>query len=209
MKKQITIDVPNNWSAVTLTKYLAMYEDLKAYTDEPEAILATMFYHLCGVTPEVMRKLDTETFINIKNDLTAFVGNTNVPLVKSFFRNGIEYGFYPNLSKIEYGAYIDICKYTSDGITKDWAKVMAILYRPITKKVGKLYEVASYTGEEEYDWFMEVGMDIHLGAWFFFINLSMDLLSGTLNSLAKTSELPQNIKHDLEKSGEAIQQLFP
>lgn len=209
MKKQITIEVPNDWSAVTLTKYLAMYEDLKAYVDEPEAITATMFYHLCGVTPEVMQKLDTETFIQIKNHLNQFVSNTEVPLVKSFFRNGVEYGFHPNLSKIEYGAYIDICKYTAEGITKDWAKVMAILYRPITKRVGKLYEVASYTGEEEWEWFNEVGMDVHLGAWFFFINLSMDLLKDTLNSLAKTPDLAPNIKHDLEKSGEAIQQLFP
>lgn len=209
MKKQITIEVPNDWSAVTLTKYLAMYEDLKAYVDEPEAITATMFYHLCGVTPEVMQKLDTETFIQIKNHLNGFVSNTEVPLVKSFFRNGVEYGFHPNLSKIEYGAYIDICKYTAEGITKDWAKVMAILYRPITKRVGKLYEVASYTGEEEWEWFNEVGMDVHLGAWFFFINLSMDLLKDTLNSLEKIPDLPPNIKHDLEKSGEAIQQLFP
>lgn len=209
MKKQITIEVPNDWSAVTLTKYLAMYEDLKAYVDEPEAITATMFYHLCGVTPEVMQKIDTETFIQIKNHLNQFVSNTEVPLVKSFFRNGVEYGFHPNLSKIEYGAYIDICKYTAEGITKDWAKVMAILYRPITKRVGKLYEVASYTGEEEWEWFNEVGMDVHLGAWFFFINLSMDLLKDTLNSLAKTPDLAPNIKHDLEKSGEAIQQLFP
>lgn len=208
MKKQITIEVPNDWSAVTLTKYLAMYEDLKAYVDEPEAITATMFYHLCGVTPEVMQKIDTETFIQIKNHLNQFVSNTEVPLVKSFFRNGVEYGFHPNLSKIEYGAYIDICKYTAEGITKDWAKVMAILYRPITKRVGKLYEVASYTGEEEWEWFNEVGMDVHLGAWFFFINLSMDLLKDTLNSLAKTPDLAPNIKHDLEKSGEVIQQLF-
>jgi len=209
MKKQITIEVPNDWSAVTLTKYLAMHEDLKAYIDEPEAITATMFYHLCGITPEVMQKIDTETFIQIKNHLNQFVSNTEVPLVKSFFRNGVEYGFHPNLSKIEYGAYIDICKYTAEGITKDWAKVMAILYRPITKRVGKLYEVASYTGEEEWEWFNEVGMDVHLGAWFFFINLSMDLLKDTLNSLAKTTDLPLNIKQDLEKSGEAIQQLFP
>ena len=208
-KKQITIEVPNDWSAISLRKYLAMNEDLKNYEGEQEAILATMFYHLCGLTPDIMHRLDTETFINIKNDLTAFVSNTELPLIKSFFYKGVEYGFYPNLSKIEYGAYIDMCKYTSDGITDDWAKVMSILYRPIKKKVGQLYEVDSYTGEEEWEFFMDMGMDLHLGAWFFFTHLSMDLLSATLNSLTKTMDIPLNIKQDLEKSGEVIQQLFP
>ena len=207
-KKHIEITVPTDWSAITLRKYLEMQVDLKQYVGERDAVLASMFYHLCGLTPDIMFKLDTETFLNIKNDLIKFVGNTDVPLVKSFFRNGVEYGFHPNLSKIEYGAYIDMCKYVGDGITEDWSKVMAILYRPITKKVGKLYDVANYTGEEESEWFLDLGMDVHFGAWWFFFLLSKDLLSGILNSLTEMEGLPQNIKHDLEKSGEAIQQLF-
>lgn len=206
-KKQIEIVVPRDWSAITLRKYLEMQVDLKQYEGEQDAVLATMFYHLCGLTPEIMFKLDTETFLTIKSDLVKFVGNTDVPLVRSFFRNGIEYGFHPNLSKIEYGAYIDMCKYVGDGISEDWSKVMAILYRPITKKVGKLYEVANYTGEEEYDWFLDLGMDVHFGAWFFFTHLSMDLLSGILNSLETSPEIPPNIKQILRESGEAIQQL--
>lgn len=208
-KKEITITVPKEWSAITLRKYLAMNEDLKSYEGEEDAMIATMFYHLCDITPDIMMKLDTETFIKIKNELMSFVSNTDVPLVKSFHYKGVEYGFYPNLSKIEYGAYIDLCKYTANGMTEDWPKAMSILYRPVTKKVGQLYSVEPYTGEEEWEWFNELGMDVHLGAWFFFTHLSMDLLKGTLNSLAKISELPQNIRQDLERSGEAIQELLP
>jgi hypothetical protein len=208
MKKEIQIVVPKDWSAITLRKYLEFQSDLKAYEGEEDALLAAMFYHLCGVTPQIMLKLDTDIFIKIKNDLYSFVGNTDVPLVRSFFRNGVEYGFYPNLSKIEYGAYVDICKHTANGISEDWAKVMAILYRPITKKFGKMYEVASYTGEEEWEWFLDLGMDVHFGAWFFFINLSMDLLKGILNSLETNKDIPHNIKQILAESGEAIHQLL-
>jgi hypothetical protein len=205
-KKEITIQVPTNWSAITLSKYLEMSSDFKAYEGEQDAILATMFYHLCGLTPDTMFKLDTETFSKIKSDLLAFTANTELPLVKSFVYNGTEYGFYPNLSKIEYGAYLDITKYTSEGITEDWAKVMAILYRPITKRMGKLYEVKPYTGEEEWEFFKELGMDIHFGAWWFFFTLSRDLLSGTLKSLATNTDIPQNIRQVLQKSGEVILQ---
>jgi len=208
MKKEIQIVVPKDWSAITLRKYLEFQSDLKAYEGEDDAILASMFYHLCGVTPDIMLKLDTETFTKIKNDLYSFVGNTDVPLVQSFFRNGIEYGFYPNLSKIEYGAYVDICKHTANGISEDWVKVMAILYRPIKKKFGKLYEVANYTGEEESEWFLDLGMDVHFGAWFFFINLSTDLLKGILKSLETSTDIPPNIRQILVESGEAIHQLL-
>lgn len=210
-KKEITIEVPNNWSAITLRKYLEMYKDLKAYEGESDAVMATLFYHLCGITPDIMQKLDTETFIQIRNELNDFIGNTDIPLVKSFVHNGIEYGFYPNLSKIEYGAYVDICKYTASevSISEDWAKVMAILYRPITKKMGKLYEVQPYDTEVEWEWFMDLGMDIHFGAWWFFFTLSRDLLKGTLNSLVMKEALPPNIVQTLQESGEAIHQLFP
>jgi hypothetical protein len=205
MKKEIIIEVPKNWSAITLRKYLELQADIKAYEGEDEALLAAMFYHLCGMTPDILAKLDTETFIKIKEQLLSFYSKADIPLVIEFARGGIEYGFYPNLSKIEYGAYLDISKLSSTEINEDWAKIMAILYRPIKKKIGKMYEVANYTGEEDSEWFLDIGMDIHLGAWFFFINLSMELLRGTLNSTMKTAmELAPNIKSILEKSGATI-----
>lgn len=206
MKQTITISVPNNWSAVNLTKYLELQSDLKAYEGEEEASLATLFYHLCGITPDIMNKLDTETFLQIKDQLVKFVTKTDLPLIQSFFHKGVEYGFYPNLSKIEYGAYVDISKLNSNELNEDWAKVMAILYRPITKRLGKTYEVLPYTGEEQWEWFNEVGMDIHFGAFFFFINLSLALLSATPNSiLKKAAETLPNFKSTLEKSGVTIQ----
>jgi hypothetical protein len=207
MRKEIEIVVPKDWSAITLRKYIELQSDLKAYEGESEAILAAMFYHLCGLTPNILHKLDTETYIKIRDDLFSFTGNTNVPLVQTFKHNGIEYGFYPNLSKIEYGAYADISKLISDSFNDDWAKAMNILYRPITKKVGKLYEVEDYALNDDWEWFLDLGMHIHFGAWFFFINLSTDLLSGILNSMTQRKDIPQNIKQILHESGEAIQQL--
>lgn len=206
-KKQITIEVPNNWAAVSLKKYLELYADLKAYEGENEATMATLFYHLCGITPDIMGKLDTETFVQIRNELLSFVSNTELPLVQKFTYNGVKYGFYPNLSKIEYGAYVDISKLNTSEISKDWAKVMAILYRPIVKESAGLYEVQPYTGEEPSEFFFELGMDIHFGAWFFFINLFLELLNVIPNSMMKkVTETYPNIKSILEKSGVTIPQ---
>jgi aldehyde dehydrogenase (NAD+) len=38
MKQQLTISVPKDYSAVTLSKYLAFKEDLESYKDEEDAI---------------------------------------------------------------------------------------------------------------------------------------------------------------------------
>ena len=207
MKQEITIEVPNDWSAITLRKYLELSADLKAYEGEAEATQAALFYHLCGLTPELMLKLDTETFIKIKNKLNSFVQEIELPLVRTFFRNGVEYGFYPNLSKIEYGAYIDIAKLNSVTINEDWAKIMAILYRPVTKEIGKLYEIAPYSGKEPTEHWRDVNMDVHFGCLFFFIHLSKVLLRNTLKSLSQREEIPANIKSILQKSGDLTNRL--
>ena len=206
MKQQITIEVPTDWSAVTLSKYIELMRDLKSFEDDVEAQTATLFYHLCGLQPNILPKLDAETFLRIKDDLYSFIGNNQLPLQQKITLNGIQYGFYPNLSKIEYGAYVDISKYNEMELDEKWAEVMSILYRPITKTIGKLYEVEPYTGHIDKDLWLGVTMDIHFGAWFFFINLSKELLKGILNS-TKEMGLPPNIKSILERSGEVIQQL--
>lgn len=207
MKKEITIKVPTDWSAITLRQYIELQKDLKLYEGEGEAIVATLYWHLCGLTPDIMLKIDTETFLKIKEQLFAFLNNTELPLIQTFKMDDVEYGFYPNLSKIEYGAYIDISKLNTTELNEDWAKVMAILYRPIKRKLAKGYEVNAYTGNEEWEWFLDLGMDLHFGAWFFFINTSMDLLSVIPNSiLKKILEIYPNIKSTLVKNGVTIPQ---
>ena len=84
---------------------------------------------------------------------------------------------------------------------------MSILYRPITHKKGEMYTIKTYDGELKEDMFLQVGMDVHLGTLFFFVNLLMDLLKGILNS-TMAMELPHNIKSILERSGQLIPHLL-
>lgn len=205
MRKQINIEVPNDWAAIPLRKYLELSEALKSYEGEEQAQTAAVFYHICGITPEIMLKLDTDIFIQIRDHLEKFMKEIELPLVKKFTHNGVEYGFEPNLSKIAYGAYVDLSNLKMNELNKDWAKAMAILYRPIRKQSGKLYELVPYTGEEEWEWFLDMGMDLHFGAWFFFINLLMDLSSAIPSyTMEMVEEQLPNIKSTLEKNGVTI-----
>lgn len=209
MKKQIEITVPKDYSAISLKKYLQMQNDLKAYKDDAEATDATIFYHLCGLDPITLGKIDTETYQKIKEQLISFLGKTDFPLKRTIKIGDVEYGFEPNLGEMAYGAYVDISKYDTIDIDKNWAKIMSILYRPVEKKVGALYSIQKYDGNINEELFEEVSMDVHFGAYFFFINLSMELAKDILNSLKDQAEIPHNIKSILAESGELIKQLSP
>ena len=206
MKQQVKIEVPNQWSAVTLKKYLELKKDMDNYAGEYDAIIACMFHHLCEFPADYIHKLDLATYKSIVNDMSTFLANVELPLQKFITIDGVEYGFEPNLSKMAYGAYVDITKYEMIEINKEWAEIMSILYRPVTTKKGKLYDIKPYDGVIDGDKFMQVSMDVHFGAIFFFKTLLKDLLNSTLKYSAKEMEtLSPNIRKILERSGNLIQ----
>lgn len=209
MKKQIEITVPNDFSAVTLKQYIQFQKDMDANEGDTEAQDAYLVYNLTGMTPDMVKELDAQTISGIRSDLTKLLGKTDYDIQRLITIDGVEYGFEPNLSQMPYGAYLDISSFNNIQLDDNWPTILSILYRPVTKKVGALYEIETYKAPEPWDddkWW-EVGMDFHFGCFFFFIRLYKDLVKGTLNSLKNQEGISPSIKSILEESGEAIQQL--
>ena len=205
MVKQIELTIPTDWAGVTLRKYLAVRKEMKNYEDDDEANTAVMLWHLCGLDPAYLKSIAMQDYSTIKSELEGFMQNTELPLQRFIQIDGIEYGFEPNLSKMSYGAYIDITQYKEITIDENWAKIMNILYRPVTDKRGEGYSIKAYSGEMDWKKWLDVGMDYHFGTLFFFVNLSIDLGKSTQKYLMET-ELSPSIKSILERSGEIIQQ---
>lgn len=205
MKREVTITVPKSWSAVTLKQYLELKKDMDAYAGETDAILACMFHHLAKFPVEYIQGLDMTTYTNIVRDMTSFLADVELPLQKFITIDGVEYGFEPNLSQMAYGAYVDISKYESMEMNEKWAEIMSILYRPVVKKVGKLYDIQPYKAQIDGTPFMDVSMDVHFGAIFFFKTLLVDLLSSIQKSLMQETEIPQSMQQILARSGALIQ----
>jgi len=205
MKKNIKVEVPTSWESITLRKYLDLQKDLENYSDNEEAQTAAMFHHLCGLDPTWVTKLSIESYNTLRVKLLDLVHPKDVPLTKFVNIKGVEFGFEPNLSTMSYGAYSDISSFETIQIDKTWAKVMNILYRPVTLKSGKLYNIESYEPNDDWERWLDVSMEVHFGAWFFFINLQKDLLNAILK-YTKEMELPPNIKSILERSGKIIHQ---
>lgn len=201
MKQEVKIVVPTQWSAITLKQYLELQRDLKVYGEQEEGYIACLMHHLCGFNAQYLHQLDTETFTNIKNDLVGFMNNTQAELKRIINIDGVEYGFEPNLSKMAYGAYLDITKYDTFTIDDNWASIMSILYRPVVRKQGSIYEIKDYDGKIDSEKFLSVNMEINFGALFFFVRLLTGLPSVILKSMMDSETVPHNIKSILEESG--------
>ena len=205
MIKQIEISIPQSYEDITLRKYLALQKELKNYEDNEEAQAAVLVTYLCGIDSDDLIGLGRADYVNISAEISNWIGNTTYPLQQFISIDGVEYGLEPNLSNMSYGAYADITQYDTITIDDNWAKIMSILYRPVTKKVRDTYEIERYTGRIDSDKFLDVPMHIHFGCLFFFVHLSTDLVKSILNSTKEAVTQP-NIKSILERSGEIIQQ---
>jgi hypothetical protein len=201
--KELELRVPTSYADISLQKWIGLQTEIESYKDDEQAITALMLYHLCGLDPKYLSKVAVDDYALVKQQLESFLGNTDLPLQRIINIDGIEYGFEPNLSQMSYGAYADITQYKNLTIDKNWAKIMSILYRPIIHKKGEMYSIKPYDGEMREEMFLKVGMDVHFGTLFFFVNLLMDLLKDTLKSTME-KDIHPNIKQILERSGQLI-----
>lgn len=207
MIKEIELKVPTSYGDISLKKWLVLQKEMNNYEGDDEAIGALLLYHLCGLEPAYLKGIAVEHYNEIKKELGAFLQNVELPLQRHIKIGGVEYGFEPNLSKMAYGAYADSSKFNTITIDDNWAKIMNILYRPVTHKKGELYSIETYTGKEDYDKFLDVPMDVHFGALFFLLNLQSSLLNSILKSSMETEAL-RSIRPILEKNGAHIQRLL-
>ena len=98
--------------------------------------------------------------------------------------NGKRYGFINDWTKLTAGEYIDLGEMCKD-IAVNATKIMTVLYRPITREVGKKYEIEEYKGTEGHERFNDVSAAYLYGALLFFSRIRNEYeMSGVL-SLAR------------------------
>lgn len=203
MVKEIEISIPQSYADISLKRWLALQKEIDNYKDDQDAVNALILYHLCGIDIKWVSGLDINAYDSIISDLNNFLNDTDLPLQKFVTIDGVEYGFEPNLSQMSYGSFVDITKFDNFTIDKNWSKIMNILYRPVIDKKGDTYQTKPYVPDDNHEKWLGVNMDVHFGALFFFVHLSIDLFNSTLKSM-KGMELPPNINSILEKSGKLI-----
>lgn len=171
--KEVTIKLPENARELTVEQYQKF---LKVEGDETFMTLKAieLFAH---IPLKVAYAMKADDILDISQHILSIVGGKH-PLVRRLSFRGREYGFIPNLEEMSFGEYIDLDAYLAD--MDMLHKTVGVLYRPIVKEKGDLYEIEEYTGTDGYS---DFPLDVALGATLFFYRLSNRLLKDTPTSL--------------------------
>jgi hypothetical protein len=200
MKLQITI--PTSLEEITLEKYQKFLSIAKDNPDG-EFLQHKMVEIFCGIDLKNAAKISYKDVNEITNNLSNLF-NQKYELKRTFKLGDTEFGFITNLDEITLGEYTDLDKYISNWDMMHNA--MAVLYRPITKKLKDKYQIEEYNGSYTYcDAMKYAPVDVVLGAVVFFYNLGNELLKSTIHYLENNKEF-QNIvnNHNLEVNGVGI-----
>ncbi len=189
---ELKVVVPTDLSEITLEQY----QRFARLDGDEEFLTHKMLEVFCNVPLSKLPNVKFKSLSGVVNRLNGMFA-IKPSLKQEFTLGGQTFGFIPNLEDITFGEYVDLDNYMAD--TQDLHKTMAILYRPITQRAGKRYDIEQYESAEKYsDLMKQAPLDVVLGATLFFYRLGSDLLLATMNSLEKQQT---NIAEKLNSEG--------
>ena len=194
--KEVKVILPESARELTIEQYQKF---LKVEGDETFTMLKALEI-FANIPLKVAYAMKADDIMDIGNSIFTMIGAKH-PLTRRVTFRGREYGFVPNLEEMSFGEYIDLDTYLSD--MDMLHKTIGVLYRPITKEKGDLYDVEQYNGTDGYS---DFPLDVALGATLFFYRLSNKLLKSTPTSTQ--GEKPQNFQppQTFQGSGDGMDQ---
>ena len=191
--------LPQNLNEITIDKYIKAINII----ENEDVELVVMLRLLNLFSGKSLEQLVEYPLAELDKNYQqiAKVLNEKSKFQKTFFLDGKEYGFIPNLEQMKSGEYIDL----TNNLGKDILASMAVMYRPITRKFKDVYDIEKYKGTDDKEIFKNAPISVYLGAQVFFWNLTNDLLKLIPQYLEK--ELTAEQLADLERNGVGLSQL--
>jgi len=172
MKVRITI--PESYADITIAQYKEMMKRWKEGQRNKKTI-SDVLEVLCGADAELVERMHVEDIAKLTKDLYWLFQEPQIqdfPLMQTFMLHGVEYGFIPNMQEMTVGEFADLETYLEKGMYENLQEVMAVLYRQVTNKKAKLYEIETYSPSKiKVDAMGECPMDIAIGAVVFFYRI--------------------------------------
>lgn len=208
---ELQINVPTSLNEISLKSYQAFIAMQEKSNDE-EFIAQKMIEIFCDITLKDIVKIKLTSLNELIGHFTNLFAEK--PKFQPTFKiKNIEFGFIPELEEITFGEYVDL-----DSSLNNWQtfhKAMAVLYRPIKRRIGEKYEIEDYNPNPDMQDLMRFApLDVCIAASLFFWNLEKELLPVTLNYLEK--EIKKNPEAlttfqkqlNLQNSGDGINQFM-
>ncbi len=199
--------IPKNWNELSLRRYIdfmTTYKEEVSETEKEVHLISTLTGAPQAAITD-MKKTDLNKSIDRLKEL--MLTECSEDLVLSFDIDGVEYGFHPNLSEMKLKEFVDLDNKLQDA----WANmhlIMAILYRPITKRKGDKYTIEDYdyvsVDKRSKIFIDELSVSIVNAAASFFLTIAVDYMKITtayskLNRQQKR-QLTKQMKKSLQKN---------
>jgi len=200
--------VPTELNDISLKQY---QEFLKAIDgiENVDLIKQRTIEHFCEIPLSNVLLIQMKDVREICTDIDLMFSNPEKPLHQTFKIKDVEFGMIPNLEEMSFGEYVDLDNYVTDW--QQMHKAMAVLFRPITSKVGDKYEIEEYTGTKEahVEIMQFAPLGVVMGAMVFFYSLGNELLKATKDYLTQeTLDLISPLNNNSAKDGDGIQQFM-
>ena len=200
MKREITI--PSELKELTVRQY-ADFSKIQLKEESEEFIAQKMVSIFCGIP---MSTVGVIKYTSIAEILASFneMFSKEKKFINTFEIGGKEFGFIPSLEDITMDEYVDLESNISSWDTMH--KAMAVMFRPITKKVKDRYEIEPYVSTITYSEVMRFApLDVAFGALVFFWTLRHELLKATVIYLEReTMKMSTATQHNSVNDGDGI-----
>jgi hypothetical protein len=193
---ELQINVPTSLNEIPLKHYVDFLKVQEGSNDE-EFVAQKMIEIFCGIRLIDVAKIKLTSLNEMVAHFTQLFEQK--PKFQQTFKIGdIEFGFIPNLEEITFGEYVDLENHLQSW--DSFNKAMAVMYRPIKRRIKDKYEIQEYSGTKEYQDLMQYApLDVCIAASVFFYNLGNELLTATLNYLEKQMKMDKNLSMTLAK----------
>ena len=141
--KKLAFNMIDSWNDVTMNKL----ERLLAYQDLPAIQKGLNIVNLFSDIPkDIIKTLSITDVAKLLTYVEELQAETDGTHKATFTLNGIRYGFIPSLEDISLGEYADIETFIKDGVEKNLANIMSVLFRPIIEETEHYYIIEAYNG---------------------------------------------------------------
>lgn len=180
MKKTFEVSIPTDWSEITMKKFEKYHKAVKDLEDEHDKIIKTIST-LCDIDEAVVEVMKLSDLYKIQSGLQKLISKPiNRKVINKIEIDGKTFGFHPKIDEITMGEFVDVEEYAKDN---DMAKMMSVLYRPITKTEGNRYDIEPYdisTHEKNAELFANLSINVGNAIAVFFWNLGREQLNNSL-----------------------------
>lgn len=199
--------IPGDGSQITLQQFM----DYQNAVDDVERVMV-----IINKSREYCESLKADSIQTIITLFDEVINSSSSKFERVMIVNGKRLGFIPDINSMTFREHVDldtlaqtIWKVDGKVNYKEFPRLMAILFRPVTEQVGDFYNVQKYDASKMSDYMPEVlGLTLEQvnGALVFFSSIGAELVNNSLDYLDRmmTKELSEIIRPQASPGGNGI-----